>query len=528
MTPLPTLWLALACAATDGAERTPDPDTDTTPEPADTATPDTGAPDTPPAPWSAAVEVCGGGDEDNDGLVDEDCAPSLWAGLFVPGASGDYASDGLIATLEADVGGAIPVQQTYRSTSEAGANNAVTDLLTFWSHGVVVHLNVEPLDYTSAQYESGGADSALDADLATMAEAIASSLATDPSGRLLLTFGAEMNGAWTDWGCLDPSDYIALHDRFRAHVDDALDGHGVDRRRVRWVFGPDSRGSGSCADAADYYPGDVDLLGMSAYRSDTDSLATTVVEPATSLMDALGWPDAWRRDRFVILQTASRDDDRAGFIDAVYGELQDEAAFLGVIWFNSTDDWAVIDTSGPRAGYDAFVAALAALPTHDPQLEGTFDPYFWDVGRDHPRYPELQALRAAGVTSGCAAAPPRYCPDDALERGDAATLMRRAFGVTDHAALTELSSVDPAAAITRVALADALAQLAGVTPRDEVPYTDLSGVDAEVAARIAALAWASDIDGCGDGVFCPDDAADRATGGAWIVRVADLPPAPPP
>lgn len=54
---------------------------------------------------------------------------------------------------------------------------------------------------------------------------------------------------------------------------------------------------------------------------------------------------------------------------------------------------------------------------------------FNDVPPSHPFFQFIQALAAAGITGGCSAAPPLYCPDDPLTRGQMAVFISRALGL---------------------------------------------------------------------------------------------------
>ncbi len=55
----------------------------------------------------------------------------------------------------------------------------------------------------------------------------------------------------------------------------------------------------------------------------------------------------------------------------------------------------------------------------------TFD----DVPTTHPFFPFIEALAKSGITGGCNAAPPRYCPDAPLTRGQMAVFMAKALGL---------------------------------------------------------------------------------------------------
>jgi len=387
------------------------------------------------APWG---ERCGDKtDDDADGLADEDCAPSLFAGLFAPQVSGDPALD----ALETASGRPLAVVQTYHSLSAQGIARTAPDLAAIFARGQVAHLNVEPSGYTAQQY-AAPAQNPVAHDLDAMADAIAGALAADPRGRVLLTFGAEMNGNWTDWGCLPASVYVALYRAAHARVTAALASHGVDRRRVRWAYGPNSTSSTSCGSSAGYYPGHafVDLVGLSAYRPDGATVASSVIAPMSALFDALAYPAAWRTDRFVVLQTGARAaTDRTAWITELFTTATADPRVAGIIYFSAAD-W----TAPPSA----LAPPLADAPPADHGLDGVFLPHFWDVPFDHPAFHEIQALRDAGITSGCAAAPARFCPDEHVDAADARTLLVRAFPGTTPSLADPVTETDLAAAIT--------------------------------------------------------------------------------
>jgi S-layer family protein len=54
---------------------------------------------------------------------------------------------------------------------------------------------------------------------------------------------------------------------------------------------------------------------------------------------------------------------------------------------------------------------------------------FSDVPPSHPFYQFIEALAASGVTSGCNASPPQFCPDAPLTRGQMAVFLARALGL---------------------------------------------------------------------------------------------------
>src|SRR5512140_3487529 len=98
-------------------------------------TPDVAMPDA--APDAAAPlqwgERCGNGiDDDGDGLVDEDCAPSLFTGVFAH----QVAQDPVLGQLS------VRFVQTYRATKQPDANLIESDLGAIFAAGYVPHLNL--------------------------------------------------------------------------------------------------------------------------------------------------------------------------------------------------------------------------------------------------------------------------------------------------------------------------------------------------------------------------------------------------
>jgi hypothetical protein len=54
---------------------------------------------------------------------------------------------------------------------------------------------------------------------------------------------------------------------------------------------------------------------------------------------------------------------------------------------------------------------------------------FGDVPTDHPFFQFIEALAASGITGGCSAAPPLYCPDAPLTRGQMAVFLAKGLGL---------------------------------------------------------------------------------------------------
>jgi hypothetical protein len=54
---------------------------------------------------------------------------------------------------------------------------------------------------------------------------------------------------------------------------------------------------------------------------------------------------------------------------------------------------------------------------------------FNDVPTTHPFFQFIEALYNSGITGGCSASPPLYCPDDPLTRGQMAVFLAKALGL---------------------------------------------------------------------------------------------------
>jgi hypothetical protein len=54
---------------------------------------------------------------------------------------------------------------------------------------------------------------------------------------------------------------------------------------------------------------------------------------------------------------------------------------------------------------------------------------FNDVPTSHPFFPFIEALVAAGITTGCGEAPPLFCPDGLVTRKQMAAFLARALGL---------------------------------------------------------------------------------------------------
>lgn len=145
-----------------------------------------------------------------------------------------------------------------------------------------------------------------------------------------------------------------------------------------------------------------------------------------------------------------------------------------------------VDDELTRAQAAVVLARLFGLATDDPPP----DPSFEDVPSDHWAYPAVEACRAAEITAGCSADPPRYCPDDPATRAQLAVFVIRGLGL------------DPADA-------------SGESHYTDVPASHPMFGSIQLAADRGLL---EECPGT-PGAFCPDDPAGRGFAASVAARV---------
>ncbi len=161
----------------------------------------------------------------------------------------------------------------------------------------------------------------------------------------------------------------------------------------------------------------------------------------------------------------------------------------------------------------------------------------------------IEAIYADGVTQGCDALSPRYCPYDRVSRGQMATFLTRALdlppgpdafsddegsgheaaidaiaaaGITDGCGPDAYCPSDP---ITRAQMASFLRRAFELPPGANA-FTDDEGNRHEPS--IDAVAAAGITLGCGPGLFCPADHVTRAQMASFLARALGLTPLFPP
>ena len=140
-----------------------------------------------------------------------------------------------------------------------------------------------------------------------------------------------------------------------------------------------------------------------------------------------------------------------------------------------------------RAELGVFIARFLRLPA-----PASGEPYFADVPKDHVAFRYLQGLKEAGLTLGCAADPPLFCPDLPVTRAQMAVVLARAL---------KLEAADPTAARF-----------------EDVPPSHWA------AAEIAAVAESGLTQGCAADPprYCPDELVTRGQVAVFLDRALRL------
>jgi hypothetical protein len=185
-----------------------------------------------------------------------------------------------------------------------------------------------------------------------------------------------------------------------------------------------------------------------------------------------------------------------------------------------------------------WIAQVFMESTTPAVYEGSF---YDDEGSVHEA--SIEALLAAGITSGCGDG--RFCPDDAVTRGQMAAFLQRAMNLPNvggnpfsdddssvfEDAIEALAAAEitsgcgsgrfcPDDAVTRGQMAAFLTRALGLPPAEGNPFSDDNGSLFEDS--IESLAAAGITVGCGDGRFCPGQPVTRAEMATFLVRAFGL------
>ena len=144
-------------------------------------------------------------------------------------------------------------------------------------------------------------------------------------------------------------------------------------------------------------------------------------------------------------------------------------------------------------------AQMAVFLSRGLDLNDTSPFGFTDIGGESQAFQDaINALANAGITNGCRTAPLRYCPTQAVTRGQMAKFIVEGFGDEGGKDLEPIAGAGP--------------------------FTDDNGHFSEPYNN--AMADAGVTLGCGAGKYCPDANVTREQMAAFMKRASDLPDAP--
>jgi hypothetical protein len=169
---------------------------------------------------------------------------------------------------------------------------------------------------------------------------------------------------------------------------------------------------------------------------------------------------------------------------------------------------------------------------------------FLDAPTDHWAYPYIMALYNAGITGGCSANPPQFCPESSITRGQMAVFIEAALGHPPNTCAGRFADVVsdnpfcgfierladdgitggcgagifcPDAPVTRGQMAVFIeAALGNAANTCSGQFGDVADADA-FCGFIERLANDGITGGCGGGNFCPNDPVTRAQMAVFLV-----------
>jgi hypothetical protein len=166
----------------------------------------------------------------------------------------------------------------------------------------------------------------------------------------------------------------------------------------------------TCADV--HLPTGASLLGISMYTNDTDAVGNIIA----TLYD-FDYFHATSTTPWSV-STTGTPGAGGGRTDLTPGPLtvvQDQHALALCVQHTTTG--SNLQSSGVVFWYRLQVSSAPAVAT------------FTDVPVNHPFFRFVEALADSGITGGCGANPPRFCPDDPLTRGQMAAFLSIALGL---------------------------------------------------------------------------------------------------
>src|SRR5262245_28655858 len=379
--------------------------------------------------------------------------PPVLLGVYTNGTFYDSSGPQEIQSINAWIGD--PTKRLSIGATFSGLDhpnlwyNVPLPLEAIWSAGLVPFVNLSA-DRTAREIAEG----VIDAKLVEWADAF-KSWVTRPGGRrAFLAPLQEANGHWAVWG-QDPINFKRAYERIRS----ILAQRGVPRDSVRWVFAPNGW-SPPGHEFERYYPGDasVDIVSFSAYNFGACVWWAPQWEPfAVAVKPYLDRMRVMAPGKPIFIAetaTVGVGGDKNAWLDETYTQLAGYPGLRAVLYYHLKQvsglpcdpvEWrfwapeAGVQFPGFRNAVLRPAAGFGHWAPTDPNWanvaftdgpRGLFD----DVQSLHPflglptafYHDAVQSLVAAGVTGGCSAAPPLFCPEKPVTREQMAVFLLKA------------------------------------------------------------------------------------------------------
>jgi hypothetical protein len=464
-------------------------------------------------------------------LSSGDTKPHFMLGVYPGGALQDptmMARQKAIDTWIAPTGQRLTIAGDFMAFEFTNPQfNVPAELNAAWNNGYIPFVN-----FTSDRTSTDIANGAIDADVRAYAHEFAR-WSNGGQKRVFVGLLPEANGFWTVYHTGGSMAFIAAYRRIRNIFEDELAKAGVPSTAISWVFVPQGA-TNPPEDAFElWYPGGdvVDIVAFSGYNYGGCPPSEPWLRWEPFDIALLPYLDRMRimapHKPVFISQIGTLDKpvngigDKDAWLDEAYTKLSAYPGVRGAVYFNyefqnrpdfpncpdvdfrvynpATGQWQGFKTALGRPntnfGYYAPGSAdLINIVFARPQQT------FSDIEPVPPLLagenlvdwaPWVDAIYAAGITTGCSTNPLRYCPDAGVTRAQMAVFLMRAIRGSRY--------TPPPVTATR--------------------FADVPGSH-PFAAWIEAFAGTGITGGCATNPlqYCPDDVVTRAQMAVFLLR----------
>ncbi len=163
---------------------------------------------------------------------------------------------------------------------------------------------------------------------------------------------------------------------------------------------------------------------------------TSLDLPAGAVIDFIGLNSNTDDAPFVVSVNVVRRDKFGNFtvigaVDSTVHGWDTDRNFnpIGYLWNGRFDEALMIHVQAIQGGNNAQAFGWVEVWWKRSVSPAPGVASFNDVPTSHQFFQFIEALKASGITGGCQAAPPLYCPDAALTRGQMAVFLSKALGL---------------------------------------------------------------------------------------------------